>query len=368
MVIFVGLIQQRRKAARHYQTLSYSEWPFLTQGDRRSILSALNLNEPPPFMKQAPSTWQIDPTSLRLFIAVCEEGSITRASEREFIVSSAISKRIADLEATIATPLLLRTQRGVTPTAAGNALLSHARQLMRSLEKLHAELGEYAQGVRGNVRILANVSSMVEFLPEELASFLLANPHIRVDLEERVSSEIVRGVAEGAAELGICRSFMASPGLQLLPYRTDHLAVIVNAQHPLAGKTSVSFEDTLEHDQLGLASNASINTLMQRIAAERGRELRYRIHVSTFDGAFRLIQAGLALAVLPKEAVGRYSEMYGLHVVPLTDAWARREQVICVRDAATLSLPASRLLEHLISRATAAASCTATSSSTAGAF
>jgi DNA-binding transcriptional LysR family regulator len=302
-------------------------------------------------MKPLPSTWQIDPTSLRLFIAVCEEGSIARAAEREFIASSAISKRIADLESLIATPLLSRSQRGVTPTAAGAALLGHARLLMRGMEKLHAELGEYAAGARGTVRILANVSSMVEFLPEELAAFLREHPQIRIDLEERVSSEIARGVAEGAAELGICRSPADAAGLQVLPYRCDHLAVVVQAQHPLAALKTVWFEQTLSHDQLGLSSNASINTLMQRIALEHGRELRYRIHVSTFDGAFRLIQAGLALAVLPLEAVGRYSELYGLRVIALADAWARRDLVICVRDAASLSPPASRLLEHLRSRA-----------------
>jgi len=300
--------------------------------------------------------WQVDPTSLRLFIAVCEEGTIARASEREFIAPSAVSKRIADIEDGFHTPLLIRSQRGVTPTPAGEALLRHARQIMRDIERLHAELGEYADGVRGHVRMLANVSSMVEFLPEELTSFLQQNPGIQVDLEERISPDVVRSVAEGNADLGICRSYVATGDLETIPYRADHLAVVVNAHHPLAASHTLCFEDTLDYDQLGLSSTTSLHTLMTRLAAEKGRTLRIRTHVSTIDGAYRLIQAGLGLGILPIEAVGRYAEMYGLRAIPLSDAWATGQFVICVRNTDSLSLAARKLLDHLLARVPAPSS------------
>ena len=119
--------------------------------------------------------WQIDQISLRLFIAVCEEGTIARAAEREFIAPSAVSKRLADLETLVETALLSRSQRGVRPTAAGEALLKHARLIMLDHERLQAELSEYAAGGRGHVRVLANVSSMVEFLPEAIGDHLEAS-------------------------------------------------------------------------------------------------------------------------------------------------------------------------------------------------
>ena len=220
--------------------------------------------------------WQIDQVTLRLFIAVCEEGTIARAAEREFIAPSAVSKRLADLEALVDVALLSRSQRGVRPTAAGEALLRHARLIMRGHERLQAELSQFAAGARGHVRVLANVSSMVEFLPEALSEFLKANPQIRVDVEERVSAEIVRGLEEGVADLGICRDVVPMGSLEALPYRADHLALIVPRGHPLAAEASIGFEQSLAFDHLGLASNASVNELMQRIAAEKGRELNYR--------------------------------------------------------------------------------------------
>jgi DNA-binding transcriptional LysR family regulator len=223
---------------------------------------------------------------------------------------------------------------------------------MRSHERMQAELSEYAAGARGHVRVLANVSSMVEFLPEALSVFLTAHPGIRVDVEERVSAEIVRGLEEGVADLGICRDVVAMGSLEVLAYRADHLALIVPRTHPLARETAVGFEQTLAFDHLGLASNASVNALMQRIAMEKGRELNYRTYVSTFDAAYRFIQAGLAVAILPREALPRHAaDEYGIVAVPLSEAWAERRFVICMRDRHALTLAASHLLDHLLQRA-----------------
>lgn len=293
----------------------------------------------------------LDHFSLHLFILVCEEGTIARASERAFIAPSAVSKRISDIEARFGTQLLKRSKRGVEPTPAGQALLRHARSLTRAMERLDSELSEYAEGARGHVRVLANVSSIMEFLPEELSDFMLANPRIQADIEERFSPEVVRGVAEGNADLGICRRSMTVGDMEFLPYRQDHLAVVVSADHPLADRTSLAFEETLDFDHLGLSVFATLNTTMREDAEKRGRELRFRSYVSSFDAAFRLVQFGLGLAVFPLEAVVRYAELFDLRIIPLTDDWALGEFVICVRDHDALSLSARRLLDHLLLRA-----------------
>ncbi|MCO7642851.1 LysR family transcriptional regulator [Pseudomonas sp. S 311-6] len=296
--------------------------------------------------------WKIDPVTLRLFIAVCEEGSIARASEREFIAASAISKRIADIEATYGIVLLTRGQRGVSPTAAGETLLRHARYLMRSLDRLHGELQQHATGLRGRVRILANVSSIVEFLPEELSDFMLANPHIQVDFEEKFSPDVIRGVADGQADLGIFRESdtLDTQSLQTMPYRQDHLAVVVTADHPLAGYDTLRFEDTLDYEHLGLSLYATINNKMQKMAERLGRVLLCRTNVSSFDPAFRLVHSGVAIGIFPREAVGRYAALYDLRVIPLTDDWARGRFLICIRDQDSLTLPTQRLLSHLLAR------------------
>ena len=191
---------------------------------------------------------RVDLTSLQLFVAVCELGSISRAAEREFIAASAVSKRLSDLEAALETPLLHRHTRGVNLTPAGESLLHHARSVLFGLEKMQAELSEYADGVRGHVRIHASISAVVQFLPEDLGSFIRQHGEVKIDLEEHLSSEVARAVQEGAADLGVCNTGSvgrtALGELQSLPYRQDQLVLVVPRGHALDGQGPVPFIDT----------------------------------------------------------------------------------------------------------------------------
>ncbi|MBC5782018.1 LysR family transcriptional regulator [Ramlibacter sp. USB13] len=296
---------------------------------------------------------RIDLTSLQLFVAVCELGSIGKAAEREFIAASAVSKRLSDLEATLETPLLYRHTRGVKLTPAGESLLHHARSVLFSLEKMQAELSEYADGVRGHVRIHANISAIVQFLPEDLGTFSQAHPQVKIDLEEHLSTEVLRAVQEGAADLGICN--IAAGGnaheLQTLPYRHDELVLIVPRGHALAKKKAVAFEDTLDFDHVGLHSNSSIYLAMREAAAAAGRTIRLRIHVTGLDAMCRMIHNGLGVGVMPRRAFALMHGVGDLECVRLTDAWAARDIRLVARDFSTLPLTARLLVDHLRARA-----------------
>lgn len=299
---------------------------------------------------------RIDLTSLQLFVAVCELGSIGRAAEREFIAASAVSKRLSDLEATLDTPLLYRHTRGVDLTPAGESLLHHARSVLFSLEKMQAELSEYADGVRGHVRIHANISAIVQFLPEDLGTFTQAHPQVKIDLEEHLSSEVVRAVHEGAADLGICNTSALGAGheLQTLAYQRDELVLIVPSGHPLTRHASVAFEDTLDCDHVGLHSNSSIYVAMREAAAAVGRTIRLRIQVTGLDAMCRMIHNGLGVGVMPRRAFELMHGVGDLECVALADDWAAREIQLVARDFETLPLTARLLVDHLRARAEAA--------------
>ncbi len=299
---------------------------------------------------------RIDLTSLQLFVAVCELGSIGRAAEREFIAASAVSKRLSDLEATLQTPLLYRHTRGVDLTPAGESLLHHARSVLFSLEKMQAELSEYAEGVRGHVRVHANISAIVQFLPEDLGAFSRAHPQVKIDLEEHLSSEVIRAVQEGAADVGICNVGMAAGlALQTVPYRQDELVLIVPRGHALARRETVAFEETLELDHVGLHSNSSIYLAMREAATAAGRTIRLRIHVTGLDAMCRMIHNGLGVGVMPRRAFTLMHGVGDLECVRLADAWATRDISLVARDFSTLPLTARLLVEHLRERAGAAA-------------
>lgn len=294
---------------------------------------------------------RIDLTSLQLFVAVCELGSIGKAAEREFIAASAVSKRLSDLEATLETPLLYRHARGVKLTPAGESLLHHARSVLFSLEKMQGELSEYTDGVRGHVRVHASISAVVQFLPEDLGAFIREHPGVKIDLEEHLSTEVIRAVQEGAADLGICNPAVPGDpavGLQTLPYREDRLVAVAPRGHTLVeGRTELAFIDTLEHDHVGLEANSSIYLAMRDEAARAGRTIRLRIHVAGMDAMCRMIANGLGVGVMPERAFELLNGNGALACAPLSDDWARRRIALVARDFSTLPVTARALVEHL---------------------
>jgi DNA-binding transcriptional LysR family regulator len=290
---------------------------------------------------------RIDLTSLQLFVAVGEEGSIGRAAEREFIAASAVSKRVADLESTLGTALLYRHARGVELTPAGQSLLHHARSVLYGLEKMQGELSEYADGVRGHVRVHASMSAIVQFLPEDLGRFIGRHPRVKIDLEEHLSSEVERAVAEGAADLGLCNASGAAPQLQVRPYRHDRLALILPAARAESALAAIDFMDTLDFDHVGLHANSSISLALHQAAARAGRAVRLRIRVTGLDAMCRMIDNGLGVGVMPERAFRLMHGTSRLRCVPLRDAWAARQISLVARDFDTLPPTARALVEHL---------------------
>ncbi|MDO9031058.1 MULTISPECIES: LysR family transcriptional regulator [Hydrogenophaga] len=294
-------------------------------------------------------TRRLDLTSLQLFVAVCERGSIGKAAEQEFMAPSAVSKRLSDLESAVGTTLLYRHARGASPTPAGQSLLHHARSVLFSLDKMQGELSEYANGVRGHVRMHANISAIVQFLPEDLGSFTRLHDQVKIDLEEHLSSEVVRAVQEGAADLGICHTGVRGPlpDLQTRPYRQDHLVLIVPQAHPLAGEKHLAFADSLDWDHVGLHANSSIYQAMHQAATAAGRGIRLRIRVTGLDAMCRMIHNGLGVGLMPRRAFELMHGVGELTCVTLTDDWATRQIDLVARDFSTLPVTARLLVAHL---------------------
>lgn len=241
---------------------------------------------------------RLDLVTLQLFVAVHEEGTLTRAASREAIAVSAASKRLVELEVVLGIPLFSRTAKGMTLTAAGETLLHHARRMLTEVEKVGIELGEHLQGVRGYVRMLANLSAIIQFLPEDLHDFVLSHSQVKVDLEERPSDGVVQGIIDGVADVGICSMDSDAQGLLSVPYRCDQLIVAMRSDHPLANSKEVPFLQTLQYDQIGLHSASSINNRIHAAAKAIGEPLRLRIHVPGFDAVCRMVQANMGIGIL----------------------------------------------------------------------
>lgn len=290
---------------------------------------------------------RFDLRDLELFVAVADAGSIARAAERSHTVASAVSKRISDLEDSFGTALLVRGAKGVELTAAGHALLIRARSMLRHAQQLDDEMRRHASGSRGYVRVFANISAIVEFLPGVLASFAAQHPDIHVHLEEHVSAAIAAAVADNSADFGIVSELPVIAGLETIPFRRDELAVVVKPDHPLARRASVTFADVAQLPQVGLSAESSLHHLLSHAAVEVGANLNWRIQVTSFDAACAMVAAGLGISIVPRAATTAYIRSLALKAVPLTEPWAQRQLFLCLRSKSTLHSAAQLLLDHL---------------------
>lgn len=292
-------------------------------------------------------TLRFDFRDLELFVAVAETGSISRASERSHTVPSAVSKRISDLEQLFGTELLVRGGKGVELTASGHAFLSRARVLLEQARQLDDEMRRHASGMLGYVRVFANISAIVEFLPGALAAFAAKHPDIHVHLEEHTSAAIATAVAGNSADFGIVSELPTIDGLETVPFRNDELVLVTQPTHPLAKRTSIGFAEATPYPLIGLQTNSSLHQLLTRAAIDAGTSLNWRIHVTSFDAACAMVAAGLGVSIIPRAATTAFIRSLALAAIPLTDPWAARQLFLCVPANKPLHGAAQLLFEHL---------------------
>lgn len=288
-----------------------------------------------------------DIDSLALFVRAAELRSLTKAAEASHIGLAAASRRMALLEYRFKTPLLERSSRGVDVTPAGASLLPHAKALLVEINQMQAEMLDHANGRRGALRILANTSVMTESLPEDLAGFARQNPDVRLLLEEHWSGEIVRRLLAAEGDVGIIVEGIRTDGLETFPYSTDRIAVVMPADHPLARVPAMSFADVLDDDLIALESGSSMMRLLAEQAVIAERTLQLRVEVRSFEAVCRMVQAGLGIGLLPYQAASVLGRGLGLTVRPLTEDWAERRMLICVRKERAGNSSVARLLAYL---------------------
>ncbi len=273
-----------------------------------------------------------DLSDLRLFIHIAESPSLTQGARRAHLSPAAASARVKALEGQLGSRLLYRDSRGVALTPAGQTLLQHARLIMRQVDYLKGEFAEYGTDSTGHIRIFANTTAVTEFLPEVLAGFLAERPGVTVDLQERLSRDIVRGVLDGSTDMGIIAGPVQAEGLQSLHFSTDRLLLAVPQGHPLAALPRVTLRQTLSFRHIGLHEGSTLLTFLRDQVEGLGGTLSLRIQLSSFEAVCRMIEAGVGIGIIPESAARRHSRTMQLALVELDEPWAIRERSILVRE------------------------------------
>ncbi|EKS35262.1 LysR substrate-binding domain-containing protein [Afipia clevelandensis] len=288
-----------------------------------------------------------DLVDMRLFVAVAEARSITDGAERSALALASASARIKGMEAALGVPLLERQRRGVRLTAAGESLLDHARIVLHQVAAMQGELTAYARGMKARIHMLANTSGASEHLPKALASFLADHPAISVDIEERESTEIATALASGAADIGLAVEAMLPEGLERFPFCDDRLVLVVPANDEIASRRQASFRDVVGRDFIGLTEASALQTHIAMQAAKLGVRLRIRARLRGFDAICQMVEACVGLAIIPEAAARRVGRAARIKIIRISDPWASRRLVVCMRSRPSLPRPVRQFCDHL---------------------
>lgn len=288
---------------------------------------------------------RLDVYSIRLFLATAEERSISRAAQRENIAASALSRRLSDLEHAMRATLLVRSARGVELTDAGKYLFEGGSKIQQDLSRLAQEIWSISGAVVGTVRLYANPSAIVGYLPERLREFSDAYPDVSIELTEQRSKEIVRACLDDRADIGVAVAIAdVSNGLDSWWFAADPLFVIMPLDHPLALIETLKFQDVVANGLVGVQPGGALDKLLRERAAAGKIPLKLKISVEGFDAACRMVEAGLGVAIVPKSAASAFAGTARLLLRELDEPWSERE----LRLYALQKQPRSRAVEAMI--------------------
>ncbi len=291
-----------------------------------------------------------DLTTLRYFVAVCETRNIVHVGHRFGIVASAITKRLARLEAQMGQELLRRRLHGVEPTAAGLVFAEHAQRVLSAAQHLADEFANYTSAVTGSVTVIATSFNLAGRLIDDIGAFL-ANPQhkaINVSLEQRNSHDLTRAIQDNSAAIGIAALGNGElSGLTTYPYFLDKYAFATAKDHPLASKASLSLADCAGFDMIGLQSSRVIEAVFRRNGWAPDARFNWRAQVPSVHEGLRLASQGLGFFFTTFGAAQPLADAYGVVIRPFSDPWAVRENVICLSKQQRLSPAGQLLFDHL---------------------
>ena len=290
----------------------------------------------------------LDFVTLRVFKAAVEEQSFVSAAEREHLAASAISRRIADLEARLGIELLRRHDRGVELTPAGKVLMRHVKSLFDIVEVTLSDLESLTLGRSGEVRVSASLSAISSTLPRIIGEIKAEHPNLDLRLEQNNSEETLVSLHRGTADIGFVSGIDVVDGLTSFEILAEPLRVVLPRSHALATRSDgLKFADLTEVDYIGLRKDLALQQLISRKAIGHDMQMRITVTVDGFESLAKYVAMGMGVSIMPKFHADDAAKAHGVVAVPLLEEWAERKTHVCVKSIASLS-PASKIVLEAI--------------------
>ena len=242
---------------------------------------------------------------LRIFQAVTETQSFTRAAEAVHLTQPGISKHIKQMEEYYGVPLFDRLGKRVALTQAGEILFEATREIMASITAAEQRIQEL-KGLRGGkLTLAASFPIGIYFLPGILATFRRQYPVVAVSLDISLHERIIARILANKVDLGLVSHEVDDPRLTSSQFMTDELVLIVPRDHRWARKKSIKPKELLEETMIVAARGAGIRAAVEERLSEKGVALKNVLDFGNLEGVKRAVEVGLGVSIQPKTVVQR---------------------------------------------------------------
>lgn len=281
-----------------------------------------------------------DSVTARLILLLAETGSIGRAAEREGIASSAVSRRVSDLEARLGVVLFDRSAQGVKLTPAGEAYAEGCRTVLRSIADLDALMAEFGSGQRGSLRLACTSSALTGRLPELLARYAQKFPGIEIAIAEMGAAKALLALDEGRGDVAIVSDNYDFSRFEIRPFEDERVWVLVPPEHPLAQaiepRKALSFDAVVPHAMVGVHHAGSLDRLLSEAAVKLGHPMVETLRVESFPALVRMVEAGFGIGFLRSTSLHLLAGT-DLVCAPLSEPWAMRQLLVARRKSSPQS-------------------------------
>jgi DNA-binding transcriptional LysR family regulator len=281
-----------------------------------------------------------DSVTARLILLLAETGSIGRAAEREGIASSAVSRRVSDLESRLGVVLFDRSAQGVRLTKAGEAYAEGCRTVLRSIADLDLVMADFSAGLRGSLRLACTSSALTGRLPELLARYSAKHTGIELAVSEMGAAKALLALDEGRADIAIVSDNYDFARFEIKPFEDDRVWVLAPPDHPLAEsidpRKEIAFARVLDHTIVGIHHAGSLDRLLGQAAAAAGKTLIETLRVESFPALVRMVEAGFGIGFLRSTSLHLLAGT-DLVCAPLGEPWAFRQLLVARRKSSPLS-------------------------------
>ncbi|WP_044232334.1 LysR family transcriptional regulator [Chloroflexus sp. Y-396-1] len=263
---------------------------------------------------------------LRIYVAVLEQGSFTRAAEVLTMSQSAVSRAVQELERQLGTILLERRPRGVTPTIAGAILGEHARRIFTH-ERLAIEALNELRGLqRGRLAIGASSTIGIYLLPPLLGHYHRRYPGIELFLDIGNTQQVMEHLLTYRIDVAYVEGPVApDEHLDIMPWRSDELVVIASPDHPLARRVTISCTDLQDAPFVFREPGSGTREVMEQALASRGITVRPIMELGSTEAIKQAVSAGLGLSMVSRVTIQSELIAGRLRVLNIPDLTVQRQ-------------------------------------------